>query len=112
MRDLARCWGTFLADDTNGQSEIIGLLKDVDTQVRGGGEDDLLNVIVVEAMLSFCHREKNEAVHVGEVTALVNRILARRGELLNLQARAVGDRLRGLSIPPIRLDAHGRGFSF
>lgn len=109
VRDIARCWGTFLADDANGHGEIVGLLKDVDAQVRGGGEDDLLNVIVVEAMLSFCHREKNEAVHAGEVAALANRILKRRGELLTLGPRAVANRLRELSIPPIRLDARGRG---
>jgi hypothetical protein len=48
-------------------------------------------------------------VHVGEVATLVNAILARDGEAVELSAKQVGGRMKRLGFRTMKLDAGGRG---
>jgi hypothetical protein len=109
VRDVARLWGACVGYDTNLRNEIVGLLKEWDMQLRTEFETDLMDPIVIEAMLSFCHQEGRGAVHVGEITAAANGILERRGEVVQVRPRMVGHRLRALGVRTSRLDAAGRG---
>ena len=109
VREVARFWGACVDYDTNLRNEIVGLLKEWDTQVRTEFETDLMDPIVIEAMLSFCHQDGKGAVHVGEITAAANGILERRGEVVLVRPRMVGHRLRALGVRTTRLDAAGRG---
>lgn len=57
------------------------------------------------------HQPKKESVGVSELTTAVNRILERRGELLEMRLRAVGGILRLLGFSTERLGAYGRGLT-
>ena len=108
VRELARSLGACVGDEPVLQAAIAGLLAVQDELVQSERAIDL-NAIVVGAMLSFCHEAKRESVHVGAVTAQVNKMLEQHGEMLEWQPRTVGHKLKALGLPTRRLDAAGRG---
>lgn len=108
VRGLARSLGACVSHEPELQGGIVLLLKELNELVLSERAIDL-NAIVVEAMLSFCHEEKKESLHVGEITACVNKILEQCGELLEMKPRTVGHKLKALGLSTRRLDASGRG---
>jgi hypothetical protein len=106
---FAHCWEACAAGDPDLQDKVSRIIKDWDAQVREDLETDLVDPIIVEAMLSICHQANKRRVHVGEITAMVNEILEDRGEIVQVRARMVGNRLRALGLSTTRLDAAGRG---
>ena len=108
VRDLARILGGCVVEDPDRQAEIAALLKEQDDQVQNEWSVDLRQV-VLEAMLSLCHKEKKESVYVAEIATAANAILGRRGEALELNPRSVGGIVRILGLSTTRLDASGRG---
>lgn len=107
-RDLARSLGACIIDDPELQATVIPLLQDQDEEVRLE-HSTMLEAIVAEAALFFCHEAQRESVFVGELTSAVNGILHGRGETLQLEPRAVGDKLRSLGLFTRRLGSAGRG---
>jgi hypothetical protein len=103
----ARTLGRCLVDTPDLQARVTALLRTRNDaeQSESAGK---LDAVVVEALLVFCH-ERKPSVHVGEVTTLVNVILTRDGEAVELNAKQVGGRMKKLGFRTIRLDAGGRG---
>jgi hypothetical protein len=108
VRDLARSLGACVIDDEGLQARVVGLLLEHEDRHRVARSTDL-NAVVIEAMLFFCHEEKQTSVHVGEIADVVNTILEGRGEALELKPKSVAGKLRNFGIVPERLDAAGRG---
>jgi hypothetical protein len=103
----ARTLGRCLVDTPDLQARVTALLRTRNDaeQSESAGK---LDAVVVEALLVCCH-ERRPSVHVGEVTTLVNVILTRDGEAVELNAKQVGGRMKKLGFRTIRLDAGGRG---
>jgi len=108
-RDLARCLGGAVASDTELQEQLRPLLKGQDGQPVYGDSAKELHWVVVEALLSCSHQSQKKHIGVAELTATINRILERRGELLVINPRAVGNILRALGFSTQRLTAIQRG---
>ncbi len=107
MREVARNLGACVIDAPDVQKQLVDQLRAIDAAIQVEGVSRLTS-IVVEALLACCH-EGWEAVHVGQITELVNGILSRQSETLTLNAREVGARLKCLGFRTIRLDSAGRG---
>lgn len=107
-RDLARCLGATVAGDSELQAQLGTLLTEQDHQV-GTESANELHLVVIEALLCCSHQAKKECVGVAEITATVNKILERRGELLKMNPRALGNILRALGFSTQRLSATRRG---
>ncbi len=108
MRIIARALGASIVDLPELQAHMVASLRDQDEQIRVERSTELES-IVIEALLFLCHEDQRESAYVGEVTRAVNGILKGRGETLELEARAVGDQLRGLGLFTRRLGSAGRG---
>jgi len=108
VRELARFLGACGPDAPEFQQQIVALLKERNAEVQTDRSTNLCS-FVVEAMLSLCHEFKRESVRVAEVADRVNTILSQRGEMLTLNAKAVGTRLSKLHLYTKRLDAKSRG---
>jgi hypothetical protein len=103
----ARTLGRCIVDAPDLQARLIALLRPRNDaeQTESAGK---LDAVVVEALLVCCH-ERKPSVHVGEVATLVNAILARDGEAVELSAKQVGGRMKRLGFRTMKLDAGGRG---
>lgn len=108
MRSLARSLGNCIVDAPEIQSAIIPLLKDRDEAVRAERATSR-EAVVLEAVLFHCHERDRGAVYVGEVAKATNAILSGRGEVLQLEDRAVGATLNSLGLCTGRLNGKGRG---
>lgn len=108
VRDLARSLAASVPDEPALQSAILPLLQAQPDQVLVKPTSDL-DSIVIEAMLVLCHEKERQSFHVAEVADNVNKILEARGEPLDMNAWAVGRKLRKLDITTRKLDAAGRG---
>ena len=108
VRELVRSLAASVPDEPAFQSAILPLLQAQSDEVLVKPTSDL-DSIVIEAMLVLCHEKERQSFHVAEVTDKVNTILEARGEPLDMNAWAVGRRLRKLDITTRRLDAAGRG---
>lgn len=106
LRDIARSLGACVVDDPELQSSIVPLLQDEDEESRAGRWGDL-SCVAIEALLFFCHEGPRESVYVREVADTMNAILKGRGETLELEDRAVGDKLRSLGLPTKPRDSKG-----
>jgi hypothetical protein len=103
----ARTLGRCIVDTPELQARVTALLRTRNEaeQTESAGK---LDAVVVEGLLVCCHERKG-SVHVGEVAILVNAILTRDGEEVDLSARQVGGRMKRLGFRTVRLDAGGRG---
>jgi len=108
VRELARCLGACVPEEPKFQQKIIALLKEQNEAVQIERATDL-DSFVAEAMLSLCQEDNRQSVRVAEVANRVNKILSERGELLELNAKAVGTRMNKLQVYTKRLDAKSRG---
>ena len=108
VRELACFLGACGPDAPEFQQQIIALLKERNEEVQTDRSTNLFS-FVVEAMLSLCHEYKRQSVRVAEVADRVNAILSQHGEILTVNAKAVGTRLSKLHLYTKRLDAKSRG---
>lgn len=103
-QSLVRC----LPEKTDGPSKLLPFFADQEEQLEDPATMEL-HSFIIEAMLSLCHKQNLHSVHVGTVTNRVNELLEKRGEMFELQPRAVGHLLRALNLHSKRIDAEGRG---
>jgi hypothetical protein len=110
VRDIARCLGAGVEGDAELQGKLALLLKEQGLQICASGENPICSAII-EGLLAVSHQLEKKSAGVAEITKVANDILARRGELLELQPRAVGSLLRTLGFSTQRLGAAGRGIT-
>jgi hypothetical protein len=101
-RSLAAC----TPDDPELQIGIIHALQTQQESMRAATWTDL-DVVLVEALLFYCHEGKADCVYVGEIGKAAMGILAGRGERLKLAAKTVGAKLRLLGIQIESRDKRG-----
>jgi hypothetical protein len=101
---LGRC----VADDSKLQEEVIRLLRGSDNDSRTLRSNSITSV-VVEAGLALCHEKDRKTARIHEFTELTNAIMVGRGEVIELEARAVGEYLRSIGFFSQRLGRAGRG---
>jgi hypothetical protein len=110
VRDLARCLGACVSEDVELQKDIVSLLRGRNEESQADLDcAKYLNKIVVEAMFSVCHEERTQSLYVSEIALIVNSILRKRGEILEMTPKQIGNKLRAMGITTKRLDALGRG---
>jgi len=68
--------------------------------------------IICEAALALCHDKGRVQAMVAEITGVANSIAEKRGNPLDLVARATGHQLKRLGIKIVRVGAAGRGVKF
>ena len=107
---MARCLGACAGGDSQLQEVVAALLREQDSQMQVGGENEL-NSAVIEAMLLLRHRPEKQDVGVAEIDTMANTVLEKRRELIELKPRSVGDLLRHLGLATKRLGATRRGFT-
>jgi hypothetical protein len=109
VREVARTLGACVPNERELQQDIRDFLNGSNEEAKADSSINL-DAAVVEALLSFCHREDGLGrIFIGELTRLVNSLLEQRGELWKVQPRAVGHRLKLLGLTTTRLDQTGRG---
>ena len=108
LRELTRSLGACVPDQPDLQAALVSDLEERHEQIQSERATDLY-AIVVEAVLSFCHKESIESVLAGEIADAANTLLKGRGEILEMDARSVGRKLRALGLATGRLGAAGRG---
>ena len=108
LREVAGCLANCVPDMPEVQTEMTSLLEERNRQVQSDCEIDP-NLIVLQAMLSFCHQANRNSVRVAEVAGAVNAILEQEGEMFELSPKAVGGKLELLGLNTKRIDAKSRG---
>jgi len=109
-REIAQSLGACLPDSYDLQAQVRELLKDRNQEAELEFSTDL-NAVLIEVLVSYsCDLEKS-SVRVGEITSAVNAILCRNGELMDIEPRTIGYRLKALGFATERLDASGRGIT-
>ncbi len=107
-RDVMDCLAASAASDAQLQASVTELIGKQEAAYRADS-GSFFRKIVLEVLLTLCHRATENTLTVGEITRAANKLLEAKGEVLSLEARAVGDMLRALQIPTERLGAQGRG---
>jgi len=97
MRETAHCLAASIVDDDQLQSQIVPLLKPLDTEIRVD-RASLLSAIVLEVILARCHTASGKYFPVGDLTKDVNTVLRGRGETLEVSPEDIGWALRGLGL--------------
>ena len=89
----------------------VGAMLEIQHQQRRADRWFDLRCVVIEAVLSRCHRRQDEAdvVYVGDIAADAAAILMGRGETAKLEAREIGSILRDLGLSGKR---NRRGYRF
>jgi hypothetical protein len=106
LRELVKNLAACTPDDPDLQAQVLEFLRAQDQETRSAGWLDL-NVVIVEAILAFVHEAKEDSVYVAEITKAAETILRGRGENRNLEARAIGPRLRPLGLITEPRDRNG-----
>jgi hypothetical protein len=107
---LASLLAVCIVDAPELQAGVGSLLEVGHQQTRADRWGDL-QCVVIEAILSCCHRRQNEGdiVYVGDIAADAAAILSGRGETTKLEPRAIGSILRDLGLNGKR---DSRGYRF
>jgi len=106
--EVMDCLASSVPEDAELQRSMAERMK----KQEGGFSTDsgrFFRKTVLEALLTLCHGTTQNTLTVGEITRAANQLLAGAGEILTLEARAVGDILRSLRVPTERLGPQGRG---
>lgn len=106
IREIARSLGACTPDDPDLQQETINLLQARDAQIRSDSWVDITTVII-EVLIALVHEAKSRSVYVGEIAKLVSVTLEGRGDNWEVEARAVGEKLRLLHFKIEPRDSHG-----
>jgi hypothetical protein len=106
-REYARTLGRCIVNAPDLRSRLTALLRAQDDAERTESASKL-DAVVAEALVVCCHQRKT-SVHVGDVARLVNAILGRDGEGIELSPKQVGGRMKRLGFRTTRLDSGGRG---
>ena len=95
-------------DDPELQSKLAPLLQEKGDQI-GAPWEQTVYTSLIEGLLKVAHYTNAGSAGVAEITTAVNKVLAKRGELLELSPRAMGSLLRQRGFWTRRLGAGGRG---
>jgi hypothetical protein len=98
LREVGLSLAACTPDDPELQTEIVKALQTQHAAMRASTWADV-DVVLVETLLFYWHEGKKDCVFVGEVGETAVRILAGRGERLELAPKTVGTKLRLLGIP-------------
>jgi hypothetical protein len=101
FRLLAWVFGSAIVGSPELQSGLEIVLRGEYETIRQGMWTDPSGVII-EAALSFCHRQDADVVYVGKIADTANLILQARSGYGQLEAKKVGTMLRGLGFAPKR----------
>jgi hypothetical protein len=108
VREVACCLAVCVPDMPEVRPEMTFLLEERNRQVQSDREIDP-KLIVLQAMLSFCHQASRKSVRVAEVASAVNAILEQESEMFELSPKAAGGKLKLLALNTKRIDAKNRG---
>lgn len=108
LRDVARAFGTCVADDKDLQLRVIQLLRERDQDAHFDPSTELESVIL-EGLLFCCHTEGRSRVLSGELADVVNMIWEKRGEGRHTTPESVGWKLRALDFRTEPIDGAGKG---
>ena len=97
MRETAHSLAASIVDDDELQSQIVPLLKPLDTEIRVD-RTSLLASIILEVILARCHTASGKYFAVIDLTKDANTVLCGRGEMLELSPEDIGWALRGLGL--------------
>jgi len=97
MRETGHSLAASIVDDDELQSQIVPLLKPLDTEIRVN-HASLLPAIALEAILARCHTASGKYFAVGDLTKDVNTVLRGRGEMFEVSPEDIGWVLRGLGL--------------
>ncbi|HEX4001794.1 MAG TPA: hypothetical protein VHX36_04050 [Candidatus Acidoferrales bacterium] len=97
MRVLAHTLAAPIVDDDELQSQVVSLLKPLDTEIRAYHESQL-PAIILEALLAGCHGATTDRYGVSDLTTDVNTIFRGRGNPPEASPEDIGWGLRGLGL--------------
>lgn len=106
--EIASAFAKCIVDDPELQAECVALLAPYSEQQLAEHRDDL-GILVIEATLSLCHRDKKQIL-VAEIAQEANRVLEERGERMELSPEKIGHRLKKAGLVSKRISAAGNGF--
>jgi hypothetical protein len=95
MQEVASSLAAPIVGDDELQSQIVPLLKPLDSEIRVD-RASLLPAIVLEALLARCHSTTGQQFPVFDLTASVNTIFRGRGGTLEVSPEHIGWTLRAL----------------
>ena len=107
---IAQVLGAPLQGDPELQKGIIGLLKDLNEQVRTDRSCGL-SAMVLRAVLWHCHQPDQPQVLVREIAAKANDFYREEGDSFRVSNEIVGHTLKNLGLYTRRLGNAGRGLS-
>jgi len=108
MQDVARAFGTCVADDEELQLGVVQLLRERNQDACLDFSTELGSVIL-EALLFWCHSEGRSQVLSSELADTVNTIWAKRGEGRETTPESVGWKLRALDLHTEPIGGAGNG---
>jgi hypothetical protein len=97
MQELAYALAASITDNDELQSKIVPFLKPLDREIRAD-RASLLPAIVLEVLLTQCHRPNDKDLPVTELTGGVNTVLRGRGDMREVSPERVGWTLRALGL--------------
>ena len=97
MRELAHGLAASIVGDDALQSQIVALLKPLDSEIRVDHASQL-PAIVLEALLARCHSTTGKNYPVSDLTGDENTILRTRGSSLEVSPENIGWQLRTLGL--------------
>jgi hypothetical protein len=106
LRDLARSIATATPDDAALQADVFELLGEEEQEARSSNWIGL-SAITVEAILVAYDEAPNGVKYVGELAAIAQELLTRRGGFGLVDPSALGKRLRALGFRTEPRDAKG-----
>lgn len=108
MQDVARAFGSCVANDEGLQLAVVQLLRERDQDIYLDPSTELESVIL-EGLLFCCHSDGRSQVLSGELADIVNTIWAKRGEGRQITPESVGWKLRALDLRTEPIDGAGKG---
>jgi hypothetical protein len=106
IRELAHSIAAATPDDAELQAEVFDLLREKDEEIRNG-KWIALSTVAIEAILVACHESPGGFIYIGELTALAQQILRRRGGDSSIDPGAFGKQVKLLGFRTEPRDAKG-----
>ena len=106
-RAIANALGACIIDSPELQSQLISLLRPVESQ-RQADRSTGIEAVTLEATLNLAHAGK-EQILAGEIATEVNRLALARAERLRYSAETIGHCLKRVGLVTRRLGMSGKG---
>lgn len=110
LRELGCSLGACMTENSALQAQLVKLLEP-DNALAEPDPESVLNAVVIEALLKFCHQRKKDRVYVGDITSMANEILNQGGETLQMEPRSVGHKLKLQGLATKQIGPAGRGLT-